>query len=78
MKTAEPKNTSVAAMQKAGKPFFSKEGEGSFFGESIMKQSDFFKPSSALRVSMEGILQTKLTIGQPNDKYEKGSRFGGG
>ena len=71
MKTAEPKNSSVATMQKATNPFFSKEGDGNFFGESIGKQSDFFKPSSALRVSGKGILQTKLTIGQPNDKYEK-------
>ena len=71
MKTAEQKNTSVASIQKSGKPFFSKEGEGNFFGEQSSMQSNFFKPSSAISVSGTGVLQTKLTIGQPNDQYEK-------
>ena len=71
MKTAEPKNTSVATMPKSGKPFFSKGGDGDFFGEIIKKQTDFFKPSTSLSVGGKGVLQTKLTIGQPNDKYEQ-------
>ena len=71
MKTAEQKNTSVASIQKSGKPFFSKEGEGNFFGDQSSMQSDFFKPSSAISVSGTGVLQTKLTIGQPDDQYEQ-------
>ncbi len=71
MKTSEPKTASVTSQAKVNQPFFSKEGEGSFFGESVNKESSFFKPSSAYRVNSNGVLQTKLAIGQPNDKYEK-------
>jgi len=42
-------------------PFFSKKGELGFFSKSNGGQS-FFRPNS---------VQPKLTIGQPNDKYEK-------
>jgi len=71
MKTAEAKTTSVATAKKANQPFFSKKAEGSFFGESVNKESSFFKPASAYSVNGNGVLQTKITIGQPNDKYEQ-------
>ncbi|HTN06764.1 eCIS core domain-containing protein [Agriterribacter sp.] len=77
MKTAEPKTATVASNAKANQPFFSKEGNGSFFGEG-KEASAFFKPSSLYSVNGKGVLQTKpappagqLTIGQPNDTYEK-------
>lgn len=71
MKAAEPKTASVAPTQKANQPFFSKEAEGNFFGESVNKEPSFFKPSPAYSVNGNGVLQTKLTIGEPNDKYEQ-------
>lgn len=63
MKTAE-KITSTAAknhIQAKRQPFFFKEGEGSFFSKSSEPTTSFFSPNT---------IQPKLTIGQPNDKYE--------
>lgn len=71
MKTTEAKTTSAARNTKAKQLFFSKEGKGGFFGESIGKDDSFFKPSSAYAVNRNAVLQTRLTIGQPNDKYEQ-------
>jgi hypothetical protein len=62
MKTAEAKNTSVASTQKANQPFFNKKGGDPFFSSSVENQPSFFKSA---------IVQPKLTIGQPNDKYEQ-------
>src|SRR5690606_8235591 len=71
------KTASVAKGSKANQTFFSKNGADGFFGESINKEPSFFKPASAYHVNGSGVLQTKpaspagrLTIGQPNDKYE--------
>jgi len=71
MKAAEAKPASVATSQKANQPFFSRETEGNFFGESVKKESPFFKRASAYSINGKSVLQTKLTIGQPNDIYEK-------
>lgn len=85
MKTSEPKTVSVAKSTKANHPFFLKDGEEVFFGENVNIEPSFIKPSSAYSVNGTGVLQTKpaswaaclsvrqsrLTIGQPNNKYEK-------
>ncbi|HTN06762.1 DUF4157 domain-containing protein [Agriterribacter sp.] len=71
MKTAEAKTASVATMQKANQPFFSREAEGSFFGDTGAREPSFFKAEPGYSVNGNEVLQTKLTIGQPNDKYEK-------
>lgn len=77
MKTAEPKTATVASNAKANQPFFAKEGDGLFFKEG-KREAAFFKSSSLYSVNGQGVLQTKsaspagrLTIGQPNDKYEQ-------
>lgn len=46
----------------SSKPFFNKSGEGSFFSPTNENEKPSFSPSS---------VQSKLTIGQPNDKYEQ-------
>ncbi len=63
MQTAEIKTSSSAhnQLQMKRQPFFNKEGQGSFFSRSNQAPSSFFSPST---------IQPKLTIGQPNDKYE--------
>ena len=71
MKTAEAKTTSVATSQRANQPFFSMEAAGSFFAKSSGNGASFFTPSSAYSVNDNGVLQTKLNIGLPNDRYEK-------
>lgn len=71
MKTAEAKPTSVATSQKANQPFFSKEAEGSFFAESVDKEPSFFKRVPTYSINDKSVLQTKLTISQPNDIYER-------
>ncbi len=60
MKTAEPK--SVATKPKSNAPFFGKEGRSDFFGSAAKEQPFFGRKNN---------IQAKLTIGQPNDKYEK-------
>ena len=63
MKTAEIKTSSAARNQIQAKrqPFFSKEGQDSFFSNSKESSVSFFSTTG---------IQPKLTIGQPNDKYE--------
>ncbi|KZS38158.1 hypothetical protein AWE51_19125 [Aquimarina aggregata] len=63
MKTAEIKTSSAAKnpVQAKREPFFKKEGEEGFFSKSGETSEPFFSPAS---------IQPKLTIGQPNDKYE--------
>lgn len=62
MKTKAPKSHSSSSHSHSSKPFFTKSGEGSFFSNSKETEQPFFNPS---------IVQTKLTIGQPDDKYEQ-------
>lgn len=58
MKFAETKATSVASSQKANQPFFSKEGDRSFWNESRSGKSSFFN-RSYYSVDNKGALQTK-------------------
>ncbi len=63
MKTAEIKSSSSASnlIQAKRQPFFTKEGQGSFFSKFYKTPPSFFSLAT---------IQPKLTIGQPNDKYE--------
>ena len=62
MRTAEAKTSATAARQTV--PFFGRGEEGTFFGKS--SESDpFFSQASA------PVVQTKLTVGRPDDLYEK-------
>ncbi len=64
MKIIEAQHKNSAAtnhIQKKQKPFFKKEGQGDFFAKSNDNSDSFFDSNT---------IQTKLTIGQPNDKYE--------
>ncbi|MDT0687014.1 DUF4157 domain-containing protein [Autumnicola psychrophila] len=63
MQVAETKTSSAAnkVIQKKRQPFFNKEGQDSFFPKSSSHENSFFSPKT---------IQPKLTIGQPNDKYE--------
>ncbi|MEW7289053.1 eCIS core domain-containing protein [Aquimarina sp. 2304DJ70-9] len=62
MKTAEVKTANSANnhVQAKRQPFFKKEGEGGFFSKSNEVETPFFTSA----------VQTKLTVGRPNDKYE--------
>ncbi len=70
MKTAEAQKSGTAQNQIQAKrePFFTKEGEGSFFSKSNEASEPFFSPTTVQPkpASPSG----SLTIGQPNDKYE--------
>lgn len=59
MKSAEHTASASPHQQKQAKPFFSKSGGDVFARE----QTPFFSKRSSI--------QTKLTVGQPNDKYEQ-------
>ena len=65
MKAAENKTT-TASLQKKAQPFFEKGGGQSFFSDRATDTSFFTKTQSK-----RPIIQPKLTIGQPDDKYEK-------
>src|SRR5687768_13173351 len=71
MKTAETKTTS-ASSPKAGKPFFQKGGEG-IADQSTQGRENFFtsQDDASLPVISGKAIQAKLTIGQPNDMFEK-------
>lgn len=62
MKTAEAKTSATPARQNT--PFFSRERGQSFFGKNADVDPFFTKQTTPF-------IQTKLTIGQPNDKYEQ-------
>jgi hypothetical protein len=64
MKVAESKNT--ATVSRSNDPFFQK-GETSFFSQEPAPQNFFTKKINKPSPS----IQTKLTIGEPNDPYEK-------
>lgn len=75
MDASKQKTTSVAKSTKASQPFFSKDREGSFFGESVNKESSFFKPSSQI----ESSLNTSKGNGSPlpaNTKAQMENSFG--
>lgn len=63
MQVAETKSSSAAQnlVQTKRQPFFNKEGQDGFFSKSSESSTSFFNPVT---------IQPKLTIGQPNDKYE--------
>ena len=63
MKVTEAKKSNSAQnrIQAKREPFFLKEGKGTFFSKSNKATTSFFSPTG---------IQPKLTIGQPNDKYE--------
>ena len=72
MKAAEHKPTSISQVQKKSEsPFFDHDSEQAqpFFApqsEAGSAATDaFFQPTT------RPIIQTKLTVGQPNDKYEQ-------
>ncbi len=64
MKSAEAKISSTAThlQKKENKPFFGKNNKESFFSRSNETSPTFFNAPA---------IQTKLIIGQPNDKYEQ-------
>src|ERR1700748_57162 len=64
IKSAEPKSTASPA--KSNTPFFQKGSDTEFFFGSTSNAS-FFSPRSY----GNAVIQHKLTIGQPNDKYEQ-------
>ena len=63
MQVAETKTSAAAkkTIQKKRQPFFNKEGQDSFFSKSTQHANPFFSAKT---------IQPKLTLGQPNDKYE--------
>lgn len=71
MQTAEPKTTSVATKTKANQPFLLNKGEGSFFGKNERQTGAFFHSLSGNSLRRNNFIQPKLTIGQPDDPYEK-------
>ncbi|HRQ50791.1 MAG TPA: DUF4157 domain-containing protein, partial [Agriterribacter sp.] len=71
MKTVESQTTSVAPAAKAGQPFFSKNGADHFFSKADTEQASFFRAFDKHAVEGNAMLQTKLSIGLPNDVYEK-------
>ena len=71
MKAAEHKSAAISTIQKkSNTPFFdtehASEQESPFFAPQEASGTDaFFQPTT------RPIIQTKLTVGQPNDKYEQ-------
>ncbi len=63
MQVAEVKTSSSASptIKAKRQPFFNNEGKEGFFSKSTEATEAFFNPTT---------VQPKLTIGQPNDKYE--------
>lgn len=75
MKATESKTTTAQSkQQQAQEPFFKQEGKEAFFSENqtenafINGQNQNGNPSSFFSPAT---VQPKLTIGQPNDKFEK-------
>ncbi len=63
MKTIEKNNNTgtTAQIHKKEEPFFTQEGQGDFFSKPKPISDPFFNPTT---------IQPKLTVGEPNDKYE--------
>ena len=64
MKAAEPR--SVSSVAKSNSPFFSKDSERSFFSSNSSETSFFAKSDVSVPV-----IQSRLSVGQPDDKYEQ-------
>ena len=77
MKTAESKTAAISLQRKsstAQAPFFQKEEANPFFSKSELSPSGGDKEAYNTRrpfFNPKPTIQTKLTIGQPNDQYEK-------
>src|SRR5688572_21908667 len=72
MKTAEAKTALPALQRKANKPFFGKGGDNFFSSESASRQNFFSNNSDNFPAFAAGKpVQAKLTIGKPNDHYER-------
>jgi hypothetical protein len=72
MKTAEPRTVTPAIQRKAAGPFFRRGGNSFLDQDSISKQDSFFPGKSARTPSVNSPgIQAKLTVGKPDDKYEK-------
>lgn len=71
MKVAETKTDSTAnkSVRKKQEPFFNKEGQSSFFSKYSEPPVPFFGPATIQPKSASP--SGSLTIGQPNDKYER-------
>jgi hypothetical protein len=71
MKTAEAKPAANSAA-KSREPFFNKAGDSMFSNKAANEHSSFFTPQNTpFFKAPNTAVQTKLTIGQPNDKYEQ-------
>ncbi|MFC4632497.1 DUF4157 domain-containing protein [Dokdonia ponticola] len=62
MKTPSNSKNKLHSNVHSSKPFFNKDGDGRFFSKPNEIEEPFFSPST---------IQTKPTIGQPNDTYEQ-------
>src|SRR4051794_20668504 len=71
MKAAEAKPASKQG-SKSSNPFFNKGGSALFSNEMANDNGSFFSPQqNSFFKANTSTIQTKLTIGQPNDKYEQ-------
>jgi hypothetical protein len=69
MKSINTKTNSSTNQNKTDQPFFATKNRSNFFQQD--PSPSFFKSTSPFNVNDESVLQTKLTIGEPNDKYEQ-------
>ena len=70
MKTAEAKPPAKQAA-KTDQPFFSKAGHGMLSADRVNENGSFISAKRNPFFSNKNPIQAKLTIGSPNDKYEK-------
>ena len=69
MKTTDTKTTTTQLHQnQEQQPFFKREAKGVFDQQGIFQQPHFFDQPNSYSATT---VQPKLTIGQPNDKYEQ-------
>ena len=71
MKTAEPRTVTPAIQRRAAGPFFKKGNDSFFDPDAVAEKGSFFSGQTKTSPSHVPVVQAKLTIGQPNDKYEK-------
>src|SRR5450432_352653 len=70
MKTAEAKPAAKQAA-KTEQPFFSKGGDGMLSTERVNEHGSFISAKRNPFFTISKPIQAKLTIGGPNDKYER-------